>query len=295
MTALGFYGLLFLLVLLHEFGHCYGCRRTGGEATEILLWPLGGLASVNPTPEPRAHMVTTLAGPAVNVVLGTLTAVVLVIWLGGLGAVPINPLSTLPVDSSLWGEMNTAQVWTARFFSLNYMLVLFNLLPIFPFDGGRVLQVALWPRKGYEQSLLIATGVGMAGAVALGLFGLFSGASSLLLMLAVFGYFTCWQTRQQVRMGDPGLEASYGRSPYAESLGLDDESRRPPGFFERRREAKAQRQAERAQQAELERREAVDAVLRKVSTHGIESLTPRERRTLEQETHRQQTTSARGE
>jgi Zn-dependent protease len=61
--------LLFFVILLHEYGHCFGCRAVGGEATEILLWPLGGLAFVEPPHNPRAHLITVAAGPTVNLVL----------------------------------------------------------------------------------------------------------------------------------------------------------------------------------------------------------------------------------
>src|SRR3954464_1463376 len=61
--------MLFLIVLLHEFGHCFACRRVDGEADEILMWPLGGLAYVSPPHVPRAHLVTAVGGPMVNVVI----------------------------------------------------------------------------------------------------------------------------------------------------------------------------------------------------------------------------------
>src|SRR5271166_3278875 len=63
-------GLLFFSILVHEFGHCFAARRVGGDASEVLLWPLGGLANVDVPHQPRAHFLTAAAGPAANVVLG---------------------------------------------------------------------------------------------------------------------------------------------------------------------------------------------------------------------------------
>ena len=284
VTALGTYAIMFFIVLVHEFGHCFGARKSGGDADQILLWPLGGLAYTSPAPSPRSHMITVVAGPMVNVILCVLLGLLLMLWLGSFGAVPWNPFSVLPADQALWPTLTTTRIWVLRFFSISYIILLFNLLPIFPFDGGRILQVALWPRLGYVRSMEIATGVGIFGAIGLGLFGLFTGQSWLLLMLAVFGGFTCWQTRQQLAWGDP--MAGLGGSEFAASL--RDEPERPPGYFERRNAQRAEQKAIRAQIEEDQRQAAVDAVLRKVSQAGIGSLTPQERRVLEAETRRRQ-------
>lgn len=288
VDALGTYALLFFVVLLHEFGHCYGCRAVGGEAEEILLWPLGGLAYVNPPHTPSAHMVTTVAGPLVNVAICMVTSTVLAVWMGSLGAVPWNPIHPMvPVNSDFLFTAGTAQLWTMRLFGVSYFLLLVNLLPIFPFDGGRILQAYLWGRKGFHRSMMIATATGMGGAVAVGLFGLFVEESWLLLMIAVFGYMTCWQTRKQLReAGDEdlsglGLDFSQG---YVHGEG--DEAERKPGFFERRRIKKAERLAEMKRRRDEEHTGAVEKVLRKVSQSGLESLSPTERETLEEETRR---------
>ena len=161
---------LFSIVLLHEFGHCFGARFTGGEADEILLWPLGGLASVNPPHNAGAHMITTVAGPSVNVVICAVCSAILVLWTGSLGGVPWNPLHPmLPADLTLLATVTEPQIWLMRFFGLSYFLLLINLLPIFPFDGGRIVQAWLWPKKGYVASMELATGTGMVGAIAIGL------------------------------------------------------------------------------------------------------------------------------
>lgn len=288
VESLGAVGLLFLIVLIHEFGHCFGCRSTGGTADEILLWPLGGLAMVAPPHTPRAHLITTLAGPAVNVVFCVLVAGILVVWTGSFGAAPWNPFH--PFEPTFLGfDAWPVQKWLVYFFGLNYMLLLFNLAPVFPLDGGRVLQILLWPRIGYRRALMFASGVGMVGAIGFGVIGVFSG-SYLLFAIAFFGYFTCWQQRQQLKMalyedaGSFGYDFSQGYTSLEASAGRDEPRR---SFLARRRARKeAARRLREQQQLESERRQ-IDAILEKISRAGLESLTPRERRLLQKETRRQ--------
>ena len=295
VDALGTYALLFFIVLLHEFGHCFGARYTGGEADEILLWPLGGLAYVSPPHNAAAHMITTVAGPMVNVFLCMICSVVLAVWMGSLGAVPWNPLHpTVSFNVSLYLTATTPQIWVMRFFGISYFLLLVNLLPIFPFDGGRVVQAWQWPRKGYRSSMEIATGTGMVGAILVALFGLFTEQSWLLMMIAVFGYLTCWRTRRMLReedalgVGEFGYDFSKG---YTAFDGQESSEGRKPGFFERRRARKTARKVQHERQRREEHDKAVEQILRKISEAGLNSLTPREKRILQDETERQRTGS----
>lgn len=285
--ALGTYALLFLIVLLHEFGHCFGARATGGDADEILLWPLGGLAYANPPHNATAHMITTVAGPAVNVFLCMLATCVLVAWTGSLGAVPWNPLHPMwPLDPTIHPTL--AQAWVMRFFGLSYFLLLINLLPIFPFDGGRMVQAWLWPRKGYRLSMEIATSTGMIGAIVVGLFGLFTDQSWILLMIAVFGYLTCWQWRRMLKEEGAlaGGELGYDFSRGYAAFDHEERRRKRPGYLQRRRARKAARRAERERQRREERERSLESILAKISRTGLDSLTTRERRILDAETQR---------
>lgn len=281
-------GILFGSVLLHEFGHCWGARRAGGTADEILLWPLGGLAMVSPPHNPSAHALTVVAGPMVNVILCCVTAVTMTAA-GGLGAVPWNPFDPFMPVGGLAYWLPGMGWWVVRgVFTINYFLLLFNMLPTYPMDGGRLLQCWLWPRKGYTQATMTAAGVGMVGAIAFGVMGLFT-HSMLLFALAIFGYMTCYRERQTARMemvdnvGELGYDFSQGYTS------LERETVRPkrPGYFARRRIHKEQvrRQREAERREELARR--VDAILTKISNHGIQSLTSEERRILKEETERQ--------
>jgi hypothetical protein len=181
------------------------------------------------------------------------------------------------------------QWWIAGFFGLNLCLLLFNLSPVFPLDGGRILQSLLWPTMGYRDSMMLASGIGMVGAIGFGVIGIFTQAY-ILFALAFFGYITCMQQRHQIRMGmfDDGGEFGYDFSQGYTSLERSaDQPDRTQSYWQRRRarkeEARRQREVERL---EAERR-AVDAILEKISREGMQSLTPRERRILQRETQRQ--------
>ena len=293
VNVLGGYAILFLIVLLHEFGHCFGCRHTGGEADEILMWPLGGLASVSPPPQPRAHLITAVAGPLVNLLICVICSVLLILWMGSLGAVPWNPFHPFtPVTPALL--TTTGQYWLLTVYGLSYLLLMFNLLPVFPLDGGRILQAWLWPRKGFGRSMEIATGTGMVGAIGIFVVGVFLEDRWLLFGIAAFGYYTCWQARRMIReqseyaAAGVGMDFSQGYSFFDPS----GEEERPPGFFERRRHRRAQRQAQRARRRREQHQKAVEEVLRKVSITGVDSLTLRERHILEEETKRQRNLNA---
>lgn len=139
---------LFLIVLLHEFGHAFACRQVGGEADRILLWPLGGVAFVAPPPRPGALLWSIAAGPLVNVALVPVTlAALAVAW--GLG----------------WQETFSDGWYLACSVAvINFGLLVFNLLPIYPLDGGQILYAALWFFIGRVNALLAVSLVGLFGA-----------------------------------------------------------------------------------------------------------------------------------
>lgn len=287
LSALGTYAILFVIVLLHEFGHCWGARHMGGDADEILLWPLGGLASTNPPHTPEGHMVTTVAGPMVNVIICCVCSVAIALWMGSLWAIPWNPLTpTWPVDASI--IPSPSQSWLLRVFGISYILLLFNLLPIFPFDGGRIVQAALWRKHSYGRSMQIATSTGMIGAIALGVFALFAGDRNFLIMgIAVFGYLTCMQQRRMAAEMDAfgGNEFGYDFSRGYASL-EEGETQRTPGPIARWKTKRAAAKAERAREEELSRQRQVEDILKKISETGLASLSPKERKLLEEETAR---------
>jgi stage IV sporulation protein FB len=276
---------LFVLVLLHEFGHCFACRWVGGEADRILMWPLGGLAYARPPHNWKAALITTLGGPGVNVLLIPVLGGVLLAMGAPLGALIYNPFDPQSVFTLNFFTFDTSY---ARFFAwwaynMNLILLLFNmLLPMFPMDCGRVVQELLWARIGFRKSMLIATNLGIFTAVLVGVFALTTG-QNLLFAVAFFCGFNSFQERTRTRMmEDAGpLEAydfSRGHKGMPGAEPADD----------RRTYEKARKQQER----ENKEREEVDRILAKIATQGMGSLTRSERKTLEAETARKRAGSA---
>ena len=176
--------LLFLCVLLHEFGHVFAARRYGIQTPDITLLPIGGVARLERIPEkPTQELVVALAGPAVNIAIAALLFLVL----GGLasdaGTEVANPGVSL-LERLLW---------------VNLFLVVFNLIPAFPMDGGRVLRAILAHRLGYARGTQIASRVGQALAFAFGLWGLLSG-NPLLMFIALFVYLGAASEAHAVQM-----------------------------------------------------------------------------------------------
>lgn len=147
------YVSLFLIVLLHEFGHALACRQTGGQASEIVLWPLGGIAFVNPPMRPGAVLWSIAAGPLVNVVLYPL--LMALVWFAG--------------DFGLLDGNRDLARFLFMIFWLNQALLVFNLLPIYPLDGGQIVQSLLWFKLGRTRSLYVASAVGLATIGGIGL------------------------------------------------------------------------------------------------------------------------------
>lgn len=287
--AIGIPATTFFFILLHEFGHCFAARGLGGEADEILLWPLGGLAMVAPPSTPRAHFLTALAGPAVNVGFCVLAGAALAIGQRSVLAVPLNPFRPFEplsgVEPAGWGWFAVMLV-----FAVNYLLLTFNLaLPMYPFDGGRMIHAVLWKRMGWARATLTAATLGMGGAIVLALIALLS-ESMLLLGVAVFGYLTCYQQRQVARHATLDAEGSLG---YDFSRGFKAFEDRPSrtggpatGFFVRRRAARIARAREREVLESQRREQEFDRILEKISKEGMGALTPREHKFLGRETQR---------
>jgi Zn-dependent protease len=146
------YLALFAIVLLHEFGHSLACRQVGGSAEQIVLWPLGGIAFVNPPRRPGAVLWSIAAGPLVNVVLMPVLAIVLVIMRA----------------RGLAEEAPDFYHFVSMIGFINGWLLIFNLMPVYPLDGGQILRALLWFPLGEIRSLQIASAIGLVGSIVLG-------------------------------------------------------------------------------------------------------------------------------
>lgn len=169
------YLALFLIVMLHEFGHSLACRQVGGQADRIVLWPLGGVAYVQPPQRPGATLWSIAAGPLVNVVLIPVLLLLRVLMqVSGAGAAAPNAM----------GLLETLLL-------INVGLLIFNLLPIYPLDGGQILRSLLWFVLGRAWSLTVATVLGFVGVAGLVLLAL-AAQSVWLGILAAFILLNCW-------------------------------------------------------------------------------------------------------
>ncbi|HEX6435412.1 MAG TPA: site-2 protease family protein [Gemmatimonadales bacterium] len=161
---------LFACVLLHEFGHILMARRFGVRTPDVILLPIGGVARLERIPdEPKQELLIALAGPAVTLAIAVI--LYLVLRLSG---------STAPVSG-----LSEQQPFLAQLVTVNIYLLLFNLIPAFPMDGGRVLRALLASRLGLVRGTRIAATLGQSLAILGGLYGL-TRSEPLLVLVAFF-------------------------------------------------------------------------------------------------------------
>jgi Zn-dependent protease/predicted transcriptional regulator len=174
---------VFACVVAHEFGHITMARRYGFASPDVTLLPIGGVARFRTMPErPSEELAVALAGPAVNVAI----AAVLVLLLG---VTPESP----SLDNVEAGDVLPALA------AINLFLALFNLVPAFPMDGGRVLRAVLAMRLERERATRLAAHVGQTIAVGFGLLGLFGG-NPILVLIALFVYFAASAEAQDAQL-----------------------------------------------------------------------------------------------
>jgi Zn-dependent protease len=176
------YLALFLIVMLHEFGHALACRQVGGVANQIVLWPLGGVAYVNPPQRPGAFLWSIAAGPLVNLALVPILKVV----------------GTLMRSHGLAQQMPNTFLLLRSIAFINLGLLIFNMLPIYPLDGGQILRSLLWFLMGRARSLIAATITGFLGVAGLIVLAL-RFQSVWFGVLSVFILLNCWKGLQQAR------------------------------------------------------------------------------------------------
>lgn len=176
------YVALFCIVLLHEFGHSLACRQTGGRADTIVLWPLGGVAYVDPPPRPGATLWAIAAGPLVNVLLAPVT----------LGLMVVSDLAG-------WeNALPNLHRFCTSLAEMNGVLLAFNLVPVYPLDGGQIVRSLLWFVIGRARSLIVSSYLGLIGVITLGAVALYFG-SIWLGILATFMFIACRNSLRHAR------------------------------------------------------------------------------------------------
>jgi len=264
LTAVMVLGL-YTVIYTHEMSHIAAGWYYRIHTRLITLSPLGGLAHMGSNaPTPRADLMISLAGPAVHL-----------LWLAALAPLYLTNPSWAP--SVHWGV-----TWTVHYlWTLNLMLMVFNLLPFFPMDGGQALAAILSSRMHPNRALVIAARVGMVGAVGIGVWGLLYGGywAGIGIALGITNFLACRQAlvaaRHQHSPFGGDVRAPWEEDPEAwRSHGADadedEQGERSPGWLDRRRE-----------QQKRELQEEVDRILARISEVGMDGLTRAEKKTLE--------------
>ncbi len=276
--------VLLVSVLLHEVAHVWVARETGGWCNEIVVWPLGGLVAPQPILTRRSQVLTALAGPAVHATVCLLTGVTA--WRAGVLDDSLDPFSNWPAVT-LAGSGETLKTIVILVFTINWALLLVNLLPVHPFDAGRVLEWMLseWLAEDAATNLFLRLGV-LVGVV--------------LFLAGLLGDQPAWHGTWLVGLGAVVLvfnleELSSRRAVdeletalLAYELAVEDvtdefepvEPAAGPLELWRQRRVETEVEKERARQQEVEQQ--VDGLLKKVHNSGFDGLSDAEKQLLRQ-------------
>jgi len=272
-VGLTIFGLLFVSVLIHEFGHIFAARWSGGEGEDILMWPLGGLAYVRPANTTASELITHGAGPLTNAILCGACLVGLRAYGREIETGLFSLLSLPHVD---WqNKIGTDVLVLAA--SINFKLLCINLLPALPLDGGQMAYAIARTQGDAPEMRQLVLRLGFVVSVCLVLFGWLAKDVSPF-VLAFFVVVINMQEYFILTLTDHWSDGFAG-AEFGSSL-RDEEQERRPGMIERwrirRAEERQQREAEERIQTELK----VDELLDKVHREGMNSLTDAEKRFL---------------
>jgi len=279
------FGVLFVSVLLHEIGHILAGRATEGSGDEILMWPLGGLAFVE-TSRPSSQAIVAAAGPFVNLVLVGIFFRAAVMS----GAVPrsLNPL-VVPFSIESFGTNLVYDLQVLAFWS-NWAMLLINLVPAYPLDGGQIVRSWLTARMGNGMGTEVSIRIAIAFAILSGLVGalifdhmILLGISFLIILLAVHEHFQL-QASESYDDSFMGYDFSQGYTSLERSEPVKPERR--VGLLARWLENKRARKQRRLEQQVQQTEKQLDAILAKVHERGLTSLTPAEKRLLKRASNR---------
>lgn len=196
---------IFACVVLHEFGHALAARRYGIKTPDITLLPIGGLARLERMPEePGQELFIAVAGPMVNVVIAAIIIIALGGWTG--------------IEQMLQVE-NPRADFLVRLAGVNIFLVLFNMIPAFPMDGGRVLRALLATRMTWARATQIAASIGQGLAFLFGFLGLLY--NPLLIFIAIFVYLAAAAEAQNAQIRDIANSVLTGDVMVTEYAALD--------------------------------------------------------------------------
>jgi hypothetical protein len=272
--------LMLAAILFHELGHRIFSRRVGGDHSEWLLWPLGGMIAPNAPHNPWATFVANIGGIAFSVPL-SVVAYIGLRMIPGVSVVPhlgFDPFA--PLALAVGGTASPQAALLAHCLSVlvtrSAAISVINLFPAYWFDGGPIWQSILWPKFGVWQATLITCLAGMILSVPFFMLALF-GMDFFGMVIWFLLFSDCFQRRRMLAAAGPSAmeeEVSYNYMDVADP-------RRKRG---KKRWVNAARKRARAEQAEQAR---IDAILDKVKEKGLHSLTWGEKRALRKATERQ--------
>lgn len=274
--------LLLGSVLLHEMFHALAARWTGGTADEILLWPAGGLVNARPDTNFRSELLTAAAGPLANLLICLALLPAVITDPPAADRLPVgllHPFELVAVDlgKDLWGGVALLA------FDVNWLLLLVNLIPVYPLDGGHMLQSTLAARWVDAETARFATlRIGMAVGLACAVLGLMFDQiwlvfiGFLVFCMGLYEFFML-QISDQLDDSFLGYDFSQGYT----SLERSQTGERRTSFLQRWRQKRAARKRERAEQERIETEQLLDELLDKVHREGIQALTDSERRFLQ--------------
>ena len=285
---------LFISTLLHEFGHCFAARWVNGDAHEILMWPLGGLAMVDLPHKPHAHLITSAAGPAVNLVLALIT--VLCLWF--IPEQPLQPAWSLlgypgratATDFPMYNWSNELQLvgplsvpaLLTRFFWVNWIGFLLNVILLgYPLDGGRMFQAIVWIYSDYRTGTLWAVYSGYICAMIVAIWSISTG-EPLPCLLAVFILQACLHQHTILESGGDESLFGYDFSQGYTSLERDHPEPlhvpRRQSWWQRWLQKRTARRIQREQETREADERRMDALLEKLHSQGRTAMTEEELR-----------------
>ncbi len=223
---------LFGIVVLHELGHAMAARRYGIATRDITLLPIGGVARLERMPEePKQELVVALAGPAVNVALAVLCVAAIFVLAGLSNAFPalqsgLDDLGFVVEDHKRLPHLSELPLIGVEFLSkmlfVNVVLVVFNMIPAFPMDGGRVLRAILAMRMDYVRATQVAATIGQGIAILFGFVGLFYNPFLVFIALFVWMGAASESSLAQIKAGLQGIPVAQAMLTNFETLSPDD-------------------------------------------------------------------------
>lgn len=288
-TGLTFALILFLSVILHEFMHVVAARMTGGDGYEIHVTPFGGLAMCHPAPTLSSQLWTPAGGPLSNFALCLVTAVP--IYQQGALLEALNPFAVVAV--SLTGATLVPGL-LMLVFKANWLLVLINLIPVHPLDGGRILLPFLNSRMDPLRSRDLYSKIGTGVGALIILAGLMMQITMTMLvgtLVLVLNVAEMFQLRSQPHeseesfmgydfsQGYTSLERGYDGEPPGDGAVPDHEQE---SLIDRWKSQREEKRRQKDEEAEREMAEELDRLLDKLHRHGEDALTPHEKRQLKE-------------